>query len=365
MSAPMNTTEHGWLGRLVRHPLVDTPALSFYLEEINPLWSLTETRARVERVVDETHDTRSFHLKAGRGWNGFRAGQHVGIHVEIDGVRYQRRYSFSCAESAGNRFRITVKRVPGGRVSNWLHDHVKAGDVITVSPASGDFVLDQEVPKKLLLLSAGSGITPVASLLHTLLEGGYDGNIRFVHYARTSRDLILGDELRELARNHPNLEITNLCADEGEQGQISAGAISKLVPDFGERLTYLCGPAGFMEIAREIWQKSGSSDHLRFEYFGSPTVRIENDGNGVDATVRLAKQQASVNAAAGSTLLEALEEAGQEPKYGCRIGICQSCRCRKNSGVVRNLVTGEVSAEPQQEIQLCISAAESEVELEF
>lgn len=345
--------------------LVDKPALSFFLEEINPLWSLTETRALLERVVDETHDSRSFHFKAGWGWAGFKAGQHVGIQVEIGGVRYQRRYSLSCGEQEGNRFRITVKRVPGGRVSNWLHDHLHPGDVISLSPVTGDFVMDKNLPDKLLLLSAGSGITPMISLIHSLLSHGYDGNIQFVHYARTNRDLILHEEIQALERLYTNLNVINLFSDEGKFSVISSEEIRELVPDFKDRLTYLCGPFGFMGIVRNIWEEFGCCGNLRFEYFGAPEARIGNADRGVAAIVKLAKKKVSVNTTPGTTLLESLEQAGQHPDFGCRIGICQSCRCHKSNGVVRNLVTGEVCAEPWQDIQLCISVAESDLELEI
>src|SRR5579862_5289912 len=147
---------------LVRRLFLDRQ-LAFWRGELGLAAVPGLVRARVIEVVDQTPDTRTFVLRPGRGWRRHQAGQYTAVEVEIDGVRHRRCYSISSAPS-DHRVAITVKRVPGGRVSAWMHAHVRAGDVLHLAPPAGDFVLPPAPPPKLLLLSGGSGITPVIAI---------------------------------------------------------------------------------------------------------------------------------------------------------------------------------------------------------
>ena len=166
----------------------------FWMGELDPLRSLTEIRARVVEVVEETEDTKTFVLQPNAAWRGHRAGQHASVEVEVNGVRVRRCYSISSRPGEA-LVSITVKRVPGGRVSAWLHEHTRSGDILRLGAAAGDFVLPGATPAKLLLLSGGSGITPVMSMLRDL--GAHDAldDVVFVHYARSRADVIFGEEL--------------------------------------------------------------------------------------------------------------------------------------------------------------------------
>lgn len=344
-------------------PLITHEGIGYYLEEINPLWSPTDLRARVLDVIDETHDTKTFVLKVNHHWKGFTAGQNIGVNVEIDGVTHRRRYSMSCMQQAARRFSITVKRVADGRVSNWLHDNVKAGDVLNLGAVAGDFVLPAELPDRLLMMAAGSGITPLMSQLETLLANGYYGDIVFMNYVRSPGDHIFGERLARLAERHDNLSV--IWCEESSDERFSADQIARHVPDYQERHSMLCGPAGFMAAVREHWQGSELNDQLQFEYFGTPPiVRDANDENA-EVDVTLSGKAREVTSKGSQSLLEALEEAGETPVYGCRMGICHECKCRKTSGVVRNALTGELSSDSDEDIQLCISVAESDVVLDY
>lgn len=371
----MNTTETlssqpSWLN----HPLTraatrigfEAHAVSYFVEKINPLWSLTSIKARVEEVIDETHDTKTFVLRPNLHWKGIAAGQHIGVAVEIDGVIHKRRYSLSKAEAVNERaaetVQITVKRVPDGLVSNHLHQHIQAGDVIGLDAADGDFVLPTELPSRLLVLTAGSGITPVFSQVATLLADGYQGSIKFVHYVRTPNDRIFAEQLSELAQQHDNFEV-QWCfeAADGQKGpeRFSAKQIKSRVEDYSERHTLLCGPGGFMTAVREHWDGLGRTDSLAFEYFGAPPVDAKD---AVDAAVTL-RSGKQIQLSAGETLLDSLLANGETPKYGCKRGVCHECKCRKTSGAVKNLLTGKVSSSGEEDIQLCISAPVSDVSL--
>ncbi len=366
-----NTGAHAaqpWTQQLLHSRWLDGHALSFFLEELNPLWSLVEPRGRILDIIEETHDTKSFVLSPGWGWRRFKPGQHIGVAVEIDGRLYRRRYSISSAavRHARDPITITVKRERGGRISNHLHDQARVGEVLRLALPAGDFVLPSAAPDKLLLLAAGSGITPIMAQLRALLAGGHAGRISLLHYVRSAADRIFGAELEALARQHPHLTV-HWCLEEGmtEPQRFSPAQIAMLVPDYASHHTMLCGPAGFMAAVRGHWDELGLNARLQFEYFGSvPDLRPAPSAAGTRG-IHLAGRQRELRAGPEQNLLQALEGAGESPAYGCRQGICQSCKCRKLSGTVRNLVTGALSREPEEEIQLCISAAESDLVLDY
>ncbi|MGB5703388.1 MAG: ferredoxin reductase [Polyangiales bacterium] len=337
----------------------------FWMGELDPVRSLGELRARVVEVIEETEDTRTFVLRPNAAWRGHRAGQYTSVELEIDGVRVRRCYSISSAPGDA-LVSVTVKRVPDGRVSTWLHENVQAGQVLRLGAPSGDFVLGSQTPGKLLLLSGGSGITPVMSMLRDLAMSEGIVDLVFVHHARSGADVIFGEELADLAARHPGLRLV-LCLDDDTSTPrgFDEAHFAELVPDFAERSTFLCGPKPLMDRAERLWESVGASERLQLERF-TPALRLLPPVDSVDGVeVRLRRLDRTVVAKGQGSLLEQLERAGERPAHGCRIGICHSCKCRKQSGTVRNLVTGEVSSEPDEEIQLCISMPCSDLELDL
>lgn len=341
-------------------PLNDVDALDDLLVHIAPTWALGRIRARVVRVVDETPDTKTFVLRPNRNWPGARAGQHVGVIVEVRGIRHERRYSLSSVPRAGGRPTITVKRQPGGIVSNWLHDHVRVGDVLTLAAPQGDFVLPDPLPPRMLMLAAGSGITPLMAMLRALVRPAARTDVVVVQVASRPTDAIFGTELAALAATVPGLAWRPhfTAAD----GRFDLAALSRLVPDSSQRHTLLCGPAGFMQMIRDDWQARGLAGRLQLEAFGVPPPPTTAD----DDVHQIHCARAEVTFDAGpDALLVAAERAGLQPRYGCRMGICRSCLCVKQSGRVENLLTGQISTEPGDRIQLCISRARSAVTLDL
>lgn len=351
--------ESRWLS-----PLNDLNAIDDLLVQLSPLWSLNRVRARVEQIIDETADAKTFVLRPNRHWTGFVAGQHAVVEVECDGVRMQRAYSLSSNPRDARRVSITVKRQIDGRVSAALHERIKIGDVLGLSLASGDFVLPEVLPAKLLLLGAGSGVTPLMSLLHELearaRESGWAGDVVFVHGSRDADDAIFGEQLRALAARFPALRWIE--HHSAQSGRLDARALAALVPDYAERATWLCGPAAFIGWVKDHWQQKGLNERLRYERFGAPPV--EPRKNGETLAVSCTKS-AGFSATGARPLLVEAEAAGLAPKYGCRSGICASCTCRKLSGRVENLLTGEISEQPDQLIRLCVSVAHSDVQLDL
>ncbi len=338
----------------------------YWMGQLDPARSLSEGRARVLDVIDETSDTKTFVLRPNARWRGHRAGQYATVDVEIDGVRARRCYSISSAPGAAH-VAITVKHVPGGRVSGWMHQHVHRGDVLRLGLADGDFVLPAPAPARLLLLSGGCGITPVMSILRDLAARDAIDDVVFVHHARRRADVIFAAELDELAERHPGLRLC-ICLDDDASAPrgFDEARFTRLVPDFAERSTFLCGPAPLMDRVERLWQSSGASAPLLRERFvAAPMLTATQPANDVSVQVRLTRSQRGVVAAGAGSLLDQLERAGERPMHGCRMGVCHTCKCTKRSGAVLNLRTGQVSREPDEEIQLCISVPQSDLELDL
>lgn len=342
--------------------------IDFWMQEIDPAWSYRALRARVLEVIAETHDVSTFVLAPNRLWPGHRAGQFVTVEVEIDGVRMQRCYSLSSAPG-DTHVAITVKRVQGGRVSSWMHDHVRRGDVVRLGVPAGDFVVRDVVrgapPPKLLLVSGGSGVTPVMSILRDLSRRHAVGDVAFLHAARSRRDVLFEHELEELAARHPGLNVTFFVDDDVMHGgRLDGDKLRAAVPDLAERDTMLCGPPGMMEALAPVWAESGLLHRLKIERF-APALRLAPPPDGAPAKVKLAlvRSGRTVTTERAETLLEQLERAGERPVHGCRMGICNTCVCRKRTGAVEDIVTGTVSSEPDEDIRLCVSRARTDLEL--
>jgi|SoiMethySBSTD1v2_1073268.scaffolds.fasta_scaffold04337_9 stearoyl-CoA 9-desaturase NADPH oxidoreductase len=338
--------------------------IEFWLREIDSSWSLRDLRARVVEVKDETHDVKTFVLAPNRRWPGHRAGQFVTVEVEVDGVRMTRCYSLSSAP--GDRYcAITVKRVAEGRVSSWLHDHLRRGDGLAIGQPAGDFVVPSPTPDKLLLLSGGSGVTPLMSILRDLAARKALQDVVFVHAARSARDVIFGAELEQQAARHPGLRVAVVLEDDAVLGgRIDAAKLFALVPDLEHRQTWLCGPPGMMNALSPIWISAGIPERLRVERFVPPALPAPATGTSpAQVALTLLRSRRRIEIDGTGTLLDQLERAGERPAYGCRLGICNTCRCRKRAGIVENALTGAVSSEGEEDIRLCVSRARTDLEL--
>src|SRR3954468_7401130 len=182
-----------------------TPLLpSDYLELLNPLWSTRELRGRVESVEPETADAATVVIKPGYRWDGHRPGQYLRVGVDIKGVRHWRAYSLTSEPGRRDgRISITVKNVDEGQVSPYLVRHGRVGAIVSLGGVEGDFILPDELPEKLLFISAGSGITPIMSMLRSIEPD----DVLLLHSARTPNDVIFGDELRALADKHDGFRL--------------------------------------------------------------------------------------------------------------------------------------------------------------
>ncbi|WP_243719821.1 ferredoxin reductase [Actinomadura sp. KC06] len=327
-----------------------------YLGMVNPLWSTAELRGRVEAVRHEAPGVATLVIKPGRAWRGHLPGQWVKVGVDVGGVRHWRTFSLSSPPRQDGRITITVKAAPDGFVSAHLVRKVLPGAIVRLGLADGEFVLPAEVPRKLLFVTAGSGITPVMAMLRRL--GGSSSDVVLVHSDRTAGDVIFGAELRAMAglRLHERHTVV--------EGRLKPSDLSGICADWAEREAWACGPGEMLDDLVAHWRAAGVEDRLRVERF-----RTVLDGGGTDGgqggRVTFSKSGVEVDANGATPLLVAGEDAGALLPSGCRMGICRSCVGRLCSGKVRDLRTGEVHGEEGDIVQTCVSAAAGPVEIEL
>jgi stearoyl-CoA 9-desaturase NADPH oxidoreductase len=364
-SPPMLRLGRRLLGSGLLDALATPHGVDRYLELIRPSWSLQETRAEVVDVRRQTPDSVTLTLRPNQNWEGFRAGQFIRLTVEIEGVRETRCYSPACSERALGHIEVTVKAHPAGRVSGFLNRAARPGLVVGLSAAEGDFVLPATRPAQILLISGGSGITPVISMLRTLCDERHTGAVTLLHYAPSPADAIYRTQLEEIAARHPNVRIVQAHTRSGcgpLAGHLNREHLGAVAPDVARAETYVCGPPGMIEAARRIWAEDGNERRLHVESFLPPSLAIASDA--AEGSVRFARTGEHVPNN-GRSLLEQAEEAGLSPAFGCRMGICHTCTCRKTAGAVKNLVRGEVSSAEDEDIQICVSVPAGDVELDL
>jgi ferredoxin-NADP reductase len=334
-----------------------------YLELINPLWSTREMRGRIERVERETPEAVSIVIKPGWEWPGHRPGQYLRLGIEVDGVHHWRAYSLtSDPERPDGCIAITPKVVEAGKVSPFLFRRVRPGTIVRLGGVEGTFVLPDPPPQKLLFISAGSGITPIMSMLRSLAGSGGLQDVVHVHCARTADGVIFAEELRALATRHPAYRLHQRITSR--QRRVGPEQLDELCADWRERETFLCGPAGLLEAMSERWKLDGSSARLHMEHF-QPDAQVGDGERGEGGEISFCSSGVQARSDGEQPILAAGEESGIELPYGCRMGICHSCVGRLRSGRVRDLRTGRVHGQPGELLRTCINAPEGAVEIDL
>jgi ferredoxin-NADP reductase len=357
---------------IIRKALASRPIASLtspytvdhYLEQIHPMLAATNVRARVVEVIHETGDASTVVLRPNGAWSGFQPGQHVQFGIEVEGKRRIRCFSVSTSSAAKDgTFSVSVKAHPDGYVSQFLHRELKPKAIVYLSQAEGEFVLPQVVPDNLLLMSGGSGITPVMSMLRTLRDTQHRGQVTFLHYARSRDDEMFTAELDELTAALPNLTVERIYTRQPVpgaelKGRFHVDHLKHLGIDPTDTLTYVCGPAGLIATVRDTYEEIGAADQLRMEYFKVPSVDLD----AAEATGTLTFDDAELSADnTGATILEQAEAAGLKPEFGCRMGVCNTCAIKKNTGAVRHIISGEICANTDETIKICVNVPVGDV----
>ena len=332
-----------------------------------------ELTVRCLDAIAETHDVKTFRFVAEPPvLFSYKPGQFVTLNLEIEGKRIMRSYSISSTPSRPHVLEITVKRVPPptdepnappGLVSNWLHDRLTVGSQLTLTQPMGKFTCVDNPARKLLFISAGSGITPMMSMSRWLCDTGADVDIVFIHSARSTRDLIFRHELESMAARYDNfkLAVTITRSEPGRAWQGYTGRLNELMvqaiaPDLLERTVYVCGANPFMEKVKTMLEILGlPRENYHQESFGgskkrSPkTLSYESettlkslssecsdrnsqkfsteDTTAKDtAVVVFAKSNKEIPCDPQDFILEIAEREGIELPFGCRMGACGACK---------------------------------------
>jgi ferredoxin-NADP reductase len=367
MTATTTSPKHRRLGsRILASGLLDLlagpPGVDGYLEQIRPTWAVRDCRAEITGVRHGTPDSVTLTLRANGVWQGFRAGQFLQVATDIDGVRRTRCYSPASVAGTGRELELTVKAHPEGLVSNFLIEKAHPGMVVSLEQADGDFHLPETLPDRILLISGGSGITPVMSMLRTLCAEGHKGPITFLHFAPEPKRAIYRDELDRLASSHRNLRLVRSytrAPGAGEaDGHLDSAWLGRYEPDYALAETFACGPPALLDAVRDAWAADELDSRLHVESFVPPTLAPPS---GVpEGSIYFSASEIWLENT-GASLLAQAEDAGLTPETGCRRGICRTCTCRKSAGTVKNLATGEVSSGEDEDVQICVSAPVGDV----
>ncbi len=302
----------------------------------------------IKSIIEETDDARSFVLQFAeedRASFAYSAGQFITLVIPWEGFTVQRCYSMSSAPCTDADVRITVKRVPQGRVSNWMIDTLGPGDVLQAHPPDGRFVLDESAPahRPLTLLAAGSGITPVLSLLESALATT-GRSVRLIYANRDADSIIFADQIQRIQAQHPTRFTLHEHLDSNH-GFLTPGALQALLAGSAEGEFYVCGPTGFMDaVEAALDALRVDPSHAHFERFVSPVdpdrrVAVEEAPEvGVaspdDYTLVLDGRRHRVPYLPGQTLLGCAKAAGLQVPHSCEEGFCGSCMAQLVSGSV-------------------------------
>ncbi len=331
-----------------------------FMDLFAPLRSGADLRGRIEEIHPETPDAATIVIRPGADWAGHVPGQYLRIGIDVDGVRQWRAYSLTHGPRRDGRISITVKAVPGGLVSNHLVHRSVPGTMVHLEQAAGEFVLPPE-GGKYLMVTAGSGITPVIGMLRNLFPSTDDGvllparsaahDIVVVHVAPSHPDSIF---IRDLEALDAAGAIRLVARYDDEHGVLDVDHLGDLVTDLADRRTLACGPAGLLDALAAHHEAAGIS--LTTEQFR--TARVEPGDGG---TVSFASGT-DLEVDGATSILDAAEEAGVLMPSGCRMGICMGCVLPLREGSVRDLRNGAITTAVPGEsgdvkVQTCINAA--------
>lgn len=361
--APVAGVSGGKGGNWVRAAAarVTTPLLpDDYLHLVNPLWSARELRGKVVAVTPVTADSATIVIAPGWGFSfDYHPGQYIGIGVLVGGRWTWRSYSLTSepdSSVADRTVAITVKAMPEGFLSSHLVNGLTPGTVVRLAAPAGEFVLPDPPPETMLFATAGSGVTPIMSMLRTMARRGQRVDAVLVHSAPDEDGVLFLDELRSLAdAGLVDLKLRLTSVD----GRVDAATLTELVPDWDERQTWACGPGGFVDMLTAMFREGGREDRLHVERFALDRGAAGAQGG----TVTFGRGGKTTEVDGAQTLLEAGEQAGVLMPFGCRMGICQSCVVMLDKGCVRDLRTGVEHVEGER-VQTCVTAAAGDCTLD-
>jgi len=355
------------------------------------VWGETDSSTLICRQVqDITHDVKTFLFESAQpALFQHEPGQFVTLQLQIGGHCVSRCYTISTPPTRPHLLGITVKRQPGGLVSNWLHDTMTPGKRIAADGPFGVFTIAHHRSAKYLFLSGGSGITPVMSMTRTLYDLGSDADIVFVHSARTPSDIIFRRELETMASTVPTVRVVPVCERDaprepwsGMRGFLNVEMLRLLAPDLAERVVFCCGPAPYMAAVRRMLGDSGfdmqnyheetfSFEDLTMKEFSASDAPADDEPTGGASTaktysVEFVRSGRTFTCAEDENVLDAAYAAGLSPVSSCGQGMCGTCKTTILSGTVDMQHNGGIRPREitQNKLLICCSKPLSDLSID-
>ncbi|MBF2002818.1 MAG: FHA domain-containing protein [Synechococcales cyanobacterium M58_A2018_015] len=362
-----------------------------------PIWSQGKITVRCVRITPETLDVKTFTFVAEPAvLFRYQPGQFVTLELEINGELILRSYSISSTPTRPHTLEITVKRVPApspdlpaGLVSNWLHNHLSVGSTLQINGPLGKFTCAPNPPKKLLLISAGSGITPMMSMMRWLADTVSPADVCFLYCARTPSDIIFRQELELMAARLPqvHLSISTTRPTLGQPwfgftGRLTEAMLCTIAPDFLERTVYVCGPQEFMQSAKALLKRLNFPMQQYYEEsFGAPKKAKQSAEppksaaaappstapSSSQSVVVFTQSGKEVPSGSDESILDLAEQAGVKIRSNCRQGVCGACKKRKLEGEIQYAQEPEALDADEQAagyILTCVAASVGRVLIE-
>ena len=329
-------------------------------------------RLRLVQTEQQTHDAKTlrFQILDDRRLCA-KPGQFLTFQWTVEGQQVLRSYTISSSPIHDEYVEITPKRMENGCVSVFLNEQAKPGLTVDASGPYGRFYFDKTLHRSIVLIAAGSGITPMISMLRYVDDLKLTTQVRLLYCVRSATDIIFQNELARLAASLPNFEY-EVCLSRpdptwnGQSGRLSGEFVSRHLIDLDTPTFFLCGPEGFMDSARQILARLGvSQDRILQESFGESKGSTEPhvwEARPVE-TVAFMRSEKFCKGSAGNTLLEVAEANGVQIPYGCRQGLCGTCATRVLSGTVRMDTEDGLTAEQKNAgyVLPCVGRAEGAV----
>lgn len=351
-------------------PFISPEQYDFWARELGSIAAWDRCFARVVSRSDEAVDCFTLRLKPNGNMPAYQSGQHINLSAVIEGRRVTRSYSLTSLPNEPE-LAITLRREPHGQMSNWLYENATPGARLEIGAVFGEMTLEHcavQPTDNLIFLAAGSGITPLYSLIRAALARGHSGAIQLVYWDKTADHFCFNAELDALATRH-QLSIHRVTTREESAKPLAGERISstQLQALCGAPLTsspkiFMCGGADFVAAARDCLNALGQRD-IYAEAFSAPIA--DKTPADVDTLyqVELTQSGRRLEVSSRTNLLNALEAAGIPVESGCRMGICNTCSCSTPAGTTLDTTTGLMNS--GSATRLCISQARSNLILDL
>ncbi len=339
--------------------VIDPYSANFWLQKLNPLWSVNQALGSIVKKEIIANDTVALTIEFNRKFNVGEAGQHHPVFVVVKGIRYERTYSLT--QVSAKKVLLVAKKVENGVASNWLLEQSKVGDVLEFGRPYGDMQLPEN-NSPLILLAAGSGITPMYSLIQALVASSKIKNlpVTLLYWVKTQADAAFKAEFEQLASQYENFSVAFFYTQDSEYpaSRLNESHLQAL-KNIEASTVYACGPSGFTTNVEALFAHANA---VKTEAFSMSPVVYDDVGF---VNVTLTQSNKVIAIPKGQPILLGLEQQNVKPKHGCRMGICNKCACNKAEGSTKNLVDGSQNNEPGNLLKICVNSAQTDLVIDL